>query len=122
RFKNVGEEREKTTASAFRRFKHTPQPDQTHERLKKILNKKRTQHRLLAFLCPLSPVSRSLRLAQNSRRNLVLQSPCVLVHCQLKFENERVLFVFRRHREQGTKFAESVFDTASVTHKSEVRA
>jgi hypothetical protein len=43
RFTNVGEEREKTTASAARPFKRTPQPDQTHERLKKILNKKRTQ-------------------------------------------------------------------------------
>jgi hypothetical protein len=43
RFRDVGEEREKTTASAVRLFKRTPQPDQTHERLKKILNKKRTQ-------------------------------------------------------------------------------
>jgi hypothetical protein len=43
RFMNVGEEREKTTASATRPFKRSPQPDQTHERLKKILNKKRTQ-------------------------------------------------------------------------------
>jgi len=43
RFTNVGEEREKTIASAARPFKRTPQPDQTHERLKRILNKKRTQ-------------------------------------------------------------------------------
>jgi len=43
RFTNVGEERESTTTSAARPFKPTPQPDQTHERLKKILNKKRTQ-------------------------------------------------------------------------------
>lgn len=43
RFTHVGEEREKTTASTVRPFKSTPQPDQTHERLKKILNKKRTQ-------------------------------------------------------------------------------
>ena len=43
RFTNIGEEREKTTASAGRPFKRPSQPDQTHERLKKILNKKRTQ-------------------------------------------------------------------------------
>ena len=43
RFKNVGEECEKTTGSTLRPFKHTPQPDQTHERLKKILKNKRTQ-------------------------------------------------------------------------------
>jgi hypothetical protein len=43
RFTNAGQEREKTTASAARPFKRALQPDQTHERLKKILNKKRTQ-------------------------------------------------------------------------------
>ncbi|HZU30869.1 MAG TPA: hypothetical protein VFB79_07120 [Candidatus Angelobacter sp.] len=43
RFTNLGEEREKTTASTIRPFKDPPKPDQTHERLKKILSKKRTQ-------------------------------------------------------------------------------
>jgi hypothetical protein len=43
RFTNIGEEREGTAASAVRPFRPTPQPDQTHERLKRILNKKRTQ-------------------------------------------------------------------------------
>jgi hypothetical protein len=43
RFTNIGRECEKTIASAARPFKRTPQPDQTHERLKRILNKKRTQ-------------------------------------------------------------------------------
>ncbi|HEY2364430.1 MAG TPA: hypothetical protein VGK36_25165, partial [Candidatus Angelobacter sp.] len=43
RFANAGEEREKTTASTLRPFKQTPQPDQAHERLKRILKSKRTQ-------------------------------------------------------------------------------
>jgi hypothetical protein len=42
-FRNVGEERQNTTASMSREFKRNPEPDQTHERLKKILNKKRAQ-------------------------------------------------------------------------------
>ena len=43
RFRNVGEDRPKTEASMSREFKRQLEPDQTHERLKKILNKKRAQ-------------------------------------------------------------------------------
>jgi Holliday junction resolvase-like predicted endonuclease len=43
RFRNVGEERTKTAASMSREFKRQLEPDKTHERLKKILNKKRAQ-------------------------------------------------------------------------------
>lgn len=43
RFRNVGEDRPKTAASMSREFKRQLKPDQTHERLKKILNKKRAQ-------------------------------------------------------------------------------
>lgn len=43
RFRNVGEDRPKTAASMSREFKRQLEPDQTHERLKKILNKKRAQ-------------------------------------------------------------------------------
>lgn len=43
RFRNVGEDRPKTAASMSREFKRQLKPDQSHERLKKILNKKRAQ-------------------------------------------------------------------------------
>jgi hypothetical protein len=43
RFRHVGEQRPKTDASMSREFKRQLKPDQTHERLKKILNKKRAQ-------------------------------------------------------------------------------
>ena len=43
RFRNVGEDRPKTATSMSREFKRQLEPDQTHERLKKILNKKRAQ-------------------------------------------------------------------------------
>lgn len=43
RFTDIGIERENTLGFAERPFKQVPEPDQTHERLKKILNKKRTQ-------------------------------------------------------------------------------
>ena len=42
-FHDTGEDQEKTVASAWRPYKSPPEPDQTHERLKKMLNKKRTQ-------------------------------------------------------------------------------
>lgn len=42
-FHDTGKEQEKTVASAWRRYKSAPEPDQTHERLKKMLSKKKTQ-------------------------------------------------------------------------------
>jgi hypothetical protein len=42
-FRDTGKEQEKTAASAWRPYKSPPEPDQTHERLKKILSKKKTQ-------------------------------------------------------------------------------
>lgn len=42
-FRDTGKEQEKTSASAWRPYKSPPEPDQTHERLKKILSKKKTQ-------------------------------------------------------------------------------
>jgi hypothetical protein len=42
-FNDSGTEQEKTSATAWRRFKLPPEPDQTHERLKRILSKKKTQ-------------------------------------------------------------------------------
>lgn len=42
-FRDTGKDQEKTTAAAWRPYKSPPQPDQTHERLKKILSKKKTQ-------------------------------------------------------------------------------
>lgn len=42
-FRDTGKEQEKTAASAWRPYKSPSEPDQTHERLKKILSKKKTQ-------------------------------------------------------------------------------
>ena len=42
-YHDTGEDQEKTVSSAWRPYKSPPEPDQTHERLKKMLNKKRTQ-------------------------------------------------------------------------------
>lgn len=42
-FHDTGKEQEKTVASAWRPYKSAPEPDQTHERLKKMLSKKKTQ-------------------------------------------------------------------------------
>jgi hypothetical protein len=42
-YHDTGKEQEKTVASAWRPYKSAPQPDQTHERLKKMLSKKKTQ-------------------------------------------------------------------------------
>lgn len=42
-FHNIGKDQEKTVASAWRPYKSPPAPDQTHERLKKMLSKKKTQ-------------------------------------------------------------------------------
>jgi hypothetical protein len=42
-FHDTGEEQEKTVASAWRPYKSPPEPDQTHERLKKMLSKKKAQ-------------------------------------------------------------------------------
>jgi hypothetical protein len=42
-FRDTGKDQERTVASAWRPYKSPPEPDQTHERLKKILSKKKTQ-------------------------------------------------------------------------------
>ncbi|OJV41880.1 MAG: hypothetical protein BGO25_19830 [Acidobacteriales bacterium 59-55] len=42
-FNDTGKDEEQTVASAWRPYKSPPEPDQTHERLKKMLSKKRTQ-------------------------------------------------------------------------------
>jgi hypothetical protein len=42
-FHDTGKEQEKTVASAWRPYRSAPEPDQTHERLKKMLSKKKTQ-------------------------------------------------------------------------------
>jgi hypothetical protein len=42
-FRDSGTEQQRTSATAWRPFKPSPEPDQTHERLKNILGKKRTQ-------------------------------------------------------------------------------
>jgi hypothetical protein len=42
-FHDTGKDEEKTVASAWRPYKSPPEPDQTHERLKKMLSKKKTQ-------------------------------------------------------------------------------
>lgn len=42
-FRDTGKEQGKTAASAWRPYKSPPEPDQTHERLKRILGKKKTQ-------------------------------------------------------------------------------
>lgn len=42
-FHDTGKDQERTVASAWRPYKSPPEPDQTHERLKKILSKKKTQ-------------------------------------------------------------------------------
>jgi hypothetical protein len=42
-FNDSRADQQRTPASVARPVKHFPEPDQTHERLKKILNKKRTQ-------------------------------------------------------------------------------
>lgn len=42
-FHDTGKDQEKTVASAWRPYKSLPEPDQTHERLKKMLSKKKTQ-------------------------------------------------------------------------------
>ena len=43
RFQNTGRRNDRTTATAAQPFKHIPEPDQTHKRLNKIMNKKREQ-------------------------------------------------------------------------------
>jgi hypothetical protein len=43
RFRNRGAHHDQTTATAVRAFKPIPEPDQTHKRLNKIMNKKREQ-------------------------------------------------------------------------------
>jgi hypothetical protein len=42
-FHDTGKEQTKTVASAWRPYKSPPEPDQTHERRKKMLSKKKTQ-------------------------------------------------------------------------------
>jgi hypothetical protein len=42
-FHDTGRDEEKTVASAWRPYKSPPEPDQTHERLKRLLSKKKTQ-------------------------------------------------------------------------------
>lgn len=42
-FHDTGKDQEKTAASAWRPYKSPPEPDQTHERLKKMLSKKKSQ-------------------------------------------------------------------------------
>ena len=43
RFQNSGRRNDRTTATAVRPLKHIPEPDQTHKRLNKIMNRKREQ-------------------------------------------------------------------------------